>query len=186
MVVLITGAAHRIGREISLTLARKGHPIAIHYMKSMEGALQLEKEINSMGKGKATVHYADTTDLDSLRSLIGDVASVGVIEHIVNNASSFEHDNISTVTSESFDSMIAVNLKAPLFLSKEFISYRNNILSSSASETSHPSITNILDMKIASTNADYLSYTIAKHGLHSLTEMLAKDSAPRLRGRECI
>lgn len=195
MVVLVTGAAHRIGREISLTLAKQGHSIALHYKQSKESASQLAEQINSLKKGKAYIYHADLSDSLSLRKLIHDVAKMGTIDHIVNNASSYEHDTISTVTPESFDKMISVNLKAPLFLSKEFIAYRENLAQSSMSQprmsctsifpsnmVMYPSITNILDQKIACTNADNLSYTIAKHGLHSLTEMLAKESAPMIRG----
>jgi NAD(P)-dependent dehydrogenase (short-subunit alcohol dehydrogenase family) len=186
MVVLVTGAAHRIGRQISLTLAKQGHSIALHYKNSREDAVLLAEQINSMQRGQAKVYQADLFDLSSLRNLIGEVSSVDTLCHIVNNASSFEHDTITSITSESFDAMIGVNLKAPLFLSKEFIEYRNNLPPLAASSTSYPSIINILDMKIASTNADNLSYTIAKHGLHSLTEMLAKESAPRIRGQYVI
>jgi hypothetical protein len=52
--------------------------------------------------------------------------------------------------------------------------------------TVYPSITNILDQKVASTNADHLSYTISKHGLHCLTEMLAKECAPSIRGKPLL
>lgn len=195
MVILVTGAAHRIGREICLTLAKQGHSIALHYKQSKASAQQLAEQINAMQKGRASIYHADLSDPFSLRQLVDEVTSLDSLDHIVNNASSFEHDTVSTVTSQSFDDMIAVNLKAPLLLSKEFIIYRNKIAQSRDIGTQpsthsshlapeHPSIVNILDQKIASTNADNLSYTVAKHGLHSLTEMLAKEAAPTLRGMQ--
>lgn len=190
MVVLVTGAAQRIGREISLTLAKQGHNIALHFKNSRSCAQQLATEINGLGKGTASIFYADLNDIPSLCKLIEEASSMGTIDHIVNNASGYEHDVLSTVTSDSFDAMMAINLKAPLFLSKAFVQYRSNLLDSPPIGGSLncevlslcPSIINILDQKVASTNADNLSYTIAKHGLHSLTEMLAKGCAPHIRG----
>jgi len=102
MVVLVTGAAHRIGRQISLTLAKQGHSIALHYKNSREDAVLLAEQINSMQRGQAKVYQADLFDLSSLRNLIGEVSSVDTLCHIVNNASSFEHDTITSITSESF------------------------------------------------------------------------------------
>jgi len=187
MVVLITGAAHRIGREISLALAKQGHSIALHFKHSKETAVQLAEQINNMKTGKAYIYYADLSDSASVQNLINDVTRCDTLDHIVNNASSFKHDTISSVTSDSFDEMMAVNLKAPLLLSKEFIAYRRSLFALPLSQTSlplpvYPSVINILDQKVASTNADNLSYTLAKHGLHSLTEMLAKETAPMIRG----
>jgi NAD(P)-dependent dehydrogenase (short-subunit alcohol dehydrogenase family) len=188
--VLVTGAAHRIGREVSLTLAKQGNSIALHYNKSKDSAELLAEEINSMGKGQATIYEADLSDISSIQQLIQNVASGGPIDHLVNNASAFKHDSLATMTSESFDAMIAINLKAPLFLSKEFVKYRTNLSESAAGKSllppTFPSITNMLDQKIASTNSDYLSYTVAKHGLHSLTEMLAKECAPMIRGKNVV
>jgi NAD(P)-dependent dehydrogenase (short-subunit alcohol dehydrogenase family) len=188
MVVLITGAAHRIGREISIFLAKQGHSIAVHYKNSKEGAVSLAAIINSIGNSKAKIYQADLSDTSSCRRLIEDISRNDTIEHMVNNASSFEHDNISTMTSRSFDENISINLKAPLFLSKEFIAYRHHLDNHPKSSEDNtlvysPCIVNILDMKIASTNADNLSYTVAKHGLHNITEMLAKECAPHIRGK---
>lgn len=183
MVVLVTGAAHRIGREISLTLAKSGHAVALHYKNSKNHALELANEINLLGKGHATTYFADLNDIQSFRGLIEEVSILGTLDHVVNNASTFQHDTLSTLTSISFDDIVAINLKAPLFLSKEFIDYRRDLESHVSHRIStYPSITNILDQKVATTNADNLSYTIAKHGLHSLTEMLAKECAPQIRG----
>ena len=188
MVVLVTGAAHRIGREISITLAKQGYDVALHYKNSCKAVTQLAKEITNMGRGNAGVFRADLDNVQSLRQLVTDVASMGAVVHIVNNASSYHHDTLSTVSSKSFDDTIAINLKAPLFLSKEFIEYRKALDASSppVGPTVYPSITNILDQKVASTNADHLSYTISKHGLHCLTEMLAKECAPSIRGRPLL
>lgn len=179
--MLVTGGARRIGREICLTLARMGYPIALHYNRSRECALEVAEEVNREGVGRVKLFQADLTAENAIKDLICDVLNEGELDHVVNNASVYRRDTLSSLTSASFDEMISINLKAPLFITREFVSYLSRRTAANPSLCSFPSITNLLDQKIASTNGDYLSYTVAKHGLHNLTDMLAKDCSPLVR-----
>ena len=178
----MTGAALRLGREISLALARQGHGLALHCNHSKDKAEQLCDEIRSLGV-TAKVYQADLTDLSSLKELFESVTRDDTLEHLVNNASKYEHDTVSTISPESFERNLSINLRAPLFLSKYFFEYQKSISKTIHKEHISPGIINLLDQKVASTNADNLSYTLAKHGLHNLTEMLAKEFAPAVRGK---
>ena len=147
--VLVTGGAKRIGREICLRLSEEGFSIAIHYRTSEQEANQLVRDIESNG-GKAKSLQCDLNDSDSVRELIHKAnASLGTVVGVVNNASFFSFDRIESLSEELWTEHMRVNAFAPLVLIAE--------LSKSDQEASW--VVNVLDFKIESPNADYLSYT---------------------------
>ncbi|MFL2975875.1 MAG: SDR family oxidoreductase [Candidatus Thalassarchaeaceae archaeon] len=169
--VLVTGGAKRIGREICLRLSEEGFSIAIHYRNSEQEANQLVGDIESNG-GKAKSLQCDLNDSDSVRVLIHKAnESLGNVVGIVNNASFFSFDRIESLSEELWTEHMRVNAFAPLVLISE--------LSKFAQEASW--VVNVLDFKIESPNADYLSYTSSRFAMHGLTSALAIDLAPRIR-----
>ena len=169
--VLVTGGAKRIGREICLRLSEEGFSIAIHYRNSEQDANQLVREIEADG-GRAAPLQCDLNDSDSVKVLIHRaIESLGTVVGVVNNASMFSFDRIETITEELWTEHMKVNALAPLVLISE--------LSKSAKGPSW--VVNILDFKIESPNADYLSYTGSRFAMHGLTSALAIDLAPRIR-----
>tara|TARA_B100001113_G_scaffold334056_1_gene312423 strand:+ start:415 stop:1173 length:759 start_codon:yes stop_codon:yes gene_type:complete len=169
--VLVTGGAKRIGREICLRLSQEGFPIAIHYRNSEQEANQLVGEIESNG-GKATSIQCDLGDSDSVRGLIHKAnESLGAVVGLVNNASLFSFDSIDNLSEEMWIQHMKVNAFAPLVLIGE--------LSKLTEEDSW--VVNILDFKVESPNADYLSYTSSRFAMYGLTSALAIDLAPRIR-----
>jgi len=169
--VLVTGGAKRIGREICLRLSEEGFSIAIHYRTSEQEANQLVGDIESNG-GKAKSLQCDLNDSDSVRGLIHKAnESLGTVVGVVNNASFFSFDRIESLTEELWTEHMRINAFAPLVLIAE--------LSKSAQEASW--VVNVLDFKIESPNADYLSYTGSRFAMYGLTSALAIDLAPRIR-----
>ena len=169
--VLVTGGAKRIGREICLRLSEEGFSIAIHYRTSEQEANQLVGVIESNG-GKAKSLQCDLNDSDSVRGLIHKANdSLGTVVGVVNNASFFSFDRIESLTEELWTEHMRINAFAPLVLIAE--------LSKSAQEASW--VVNVLDFKIESPNADYLSYTSSRFAMYGLTSALAIDLAPRIR-----
>lgn len=172
-VVLVTGGSKRIGREICLRLSRNGYKIIIHYRNSSEEAEETAKMIISEG-GNAIVCQADLSEASSARKLVSRaVEEFGYINAIVNNASVFIHDDISTITSESWDKHMQINSKVPLLLIKEMYD--------SLDDDRTGSIINILDQKLYNPNPDYLSYTASKYTMLGLTDTLARSLAPKIR-----
>tara|TARA_B100000945_G_scaffold134265_1_gene107197 strand:- start:53 stop:811 length:759 start_codon:yes stop_codon:yes gene_type:complete len=170
-VVLVTGGARRIGREICLRLSEEGFPIAIHYRNSEDDAKSLKDEIESSG-GRAFSIQCDLNETDSVKSLIPNVTeSMGEVVGVVNNASYFEFDRIEEISEDTWLEHMKVNSLAPLLLIGE--------LSRSSVEGSWA--VNILDFKVESPNADYLSYTSSRFAMHGLTSALAIDLAPKVR-----
>ena len=172
-VVLVTGGSKRIGREICLRLSDSGYKVIIHYRSSSEDAEQTARMIISNG-GSATICQADLSDLSSAKELISHaIKEFGYLNAIVNYASVFIHDDISTIVSESWDKHMQINAKVPLMLIKE--------MNDSLGENRRGSVVNILDQKLYNPNPDHLSYTASKYTMLGLTDTLARGLAPKVR-----
>lgn len=170
---LVTGAGIRIGRAIALYLGRRGYSVAVHCNRSRIDADAVAQEIIAAG-GKAAVIQADLSEHDSVQGLVGRAAAVlGPVSVLVNNASSFDYDHVETATGPLWDRQLAVNLKAPFFLSQAFAAQ----LPSDAPGN----IINIIDMRVWRLTPHFASYTVAKAGLWTLTQTLAMAFAPRIR-----
>lgn len=170
---LITGAARRIGRAIALDLAAHGWRIGIHYRNSRAEALQLADEITASG-GTAAALAADLTDSQQADALIARCAeALGPPSCLINNASEFSLDTITTLTSASWDTHLDTNLKAPVFLARA--------LYMALPEGAQGNVINIVDQRAWRPTPDFFSYTISKAGLWTATQTLAQAMAPRVR-----
>ena len=169
--VIVTGGAIRIGREICLKLSEEGYNIAIHYRSSEDDARELQEEIQSAG-GSASTIQCDLNDSASVKGLIKNASdSLGEVVGVVNNASLFVLDRIEDVSEETWVEHMKVNALAPLLLIQGLLE----------SPVEGSWVVNILDFKIESPNADYLSYTGSRFAMHGLTSALAIDLAPKVR-----
>ena len=151
---LVTGAAKRIGRSISLGLAEQGWHVIVHYQRSEKEALQTVAEIQERG-GKASAIYGDLKKPEAISNLIDESAQVsGGLGCLINNASLFAPDDILTITADTFDSIMAVNIRAPVLISQAF--------AKSLVEGTEGIIINLLDQKLVNPNPDFLSYSLSK------------------------
>jgi NAD(P)-dependent dehydrogenase (short-subunit alcohol dehydrogenase family) len=172
-VALVTGGAKRIGRAIALDLARHGWAVAIHHHSSAADAEALAGEIAAAG-GRAAALAGDLScEAESSALLPRAAAALGPVTCLVNNASVFEMDKIDTATRESWDRHIETNLRAPLVLSQAFARH--------LPDAAEGNIVNLLDQRVWKLTPYFLSYTVAKSGLWTLTQTLALALAPRIR-----
>lgn len=171
---LITGAAHRIGAYLAKELAADGFAVAIHYNQSTDGAKALQAEIRNAG-GTAEILQADLTQEDDVQKLLpaAENALGGPLGLLINNASLFEHDDAQTATRASWDAHMEANLRAPFVLSQNF--------AATLPETAEGLIINLLDQRIWKLTPQFVSYTLSKTGLWTLTQTLAQGLAPRIR-----
>jgi NAD(P)-dependent dehydrogenase (short-subunit alcohol dehydrogenase family) len=170
---LVTGAAKRIGRAIARDLADHGWAMAVHYRNSASEAAELVREIESAG-GRAIALQADLAHEADTQALIARaVEALGPLTCLVNSASLFEMDKIETVTRASWDAHIETNLRAPLVLSQGF--------AAQLPAGAQGNIVNMLDQRVWNLTPYFLSYTVAKMGLWTLTQTLALALAPRIR-----
>ena len=172
-VALVTGGAQRIGQALVLALAADGFAVAIHYNRSDHAAHNLAEHIRSSG-GRAIAIDADLADEAAVNALLPRAESgLGPIGCLVNNAAVFSDDTVDTVTRESWDLHMAVNLRAPFVLIQNFAA-RLPVHMSGA-------VINLLDQRVWSLTPYFVSYTLAKAGLWTLTQTMALALAPRIR-----
>jgi NAD(P)-dependent dehydrogenase (short-subunit alcohol dehydrogenase family) len=170
---LVTGGARRIGRALVLALAAKGFAVAVHYRRSREEAQSLADAIRKNG-GRAVALAADLAAEDAVARLLPRAEeALGPIGCLVNNASHFGEDAVETVTRESWERHLAINLRAPFLLIQHF-----------ARRLPAPCgglIVNLLDERVWNLTPYFVSYTLSKAGLWTLTQTMALALAPRIR-----
>jgi len=170
---LITGAAKRVGRLIALELAQAGYDIAIHHRESVAEARTLAREIEALGRRAALV-AADLEKEDEVEAILpGAIAALGPVQVLINNASSFERDEALDVTREGWDRQLAINLRAPFVLMQQFA----RLLPAHQDGA----IVNLLDQRVLNLTPHFVSYTVSKTGLWTLTQTMALALAPRIR-----
>lgn len=170
---LITGGAVRIGRAISLRLAQGGFAVAIHYHRSRCEAEKVADEISAAG-GTAACFEADLASHAEVERLTPAVnRAMGPIGCLINNASTFADDRLTSLSVTNFRAHMAVNLEAPLFLSQAF--------AAQLPEEETGSIVNILDQRVLRPNPLFFSYTLSKCALWTATRTMAQALAPRIR-----
>lgn len=171
--VLITGAGRRIGREIALDLAGHGWAVGVHYHRSAAEAEEVVGLIAERG-GRASALAADLTREAEVAALVpAAVAALGPLTGLINNASVFKDDRIDTATRASWDEHLEVNLRAPLVLAQAF--------AAQLPAAAPGCIVNILDQRVWNLTPYFLSYTVSKSALWTLTRTLAMALAPRIR-----
>jgi NAD(P)-dependent dehydrogenase (short-subunit alcohol dehydrogenase family) len=170
---LVTGAGQRIGRVLALSLADAGFAVAVHYHRSRAAAEAVVAAIRA-GGGNAAGLAADLADENAARGLLRQAQrALGPVGVLVNNAGVFEDDTVETATRESWDWHLAVNLRAPFVLIQEFAKR----LPADAGGV----VVNLLDQRVWSLTPYFVSYTLSKAGLWTLTQTMALALAPRIR-----
>ncbi|MEM9715237.1 MAG: SDR family oxidoreductase [Pseudomonadota bacterium] len=180
---LVTGAGVRIGREIAVMLGGKGIDVAVHYAGSADGAAETVGMIEAAG-GSAVAIQADLLSDTQIADLVGKASDAlgQPLDILVNNASIFEYDNIDTATFQSWDRHIATNLKAPLFLSQAFARQAPKAASDENGEPmAQAMILNMIDQRVRSLTPEFMTYTLAKSALWTLTQTSAQALAPDIR-----
>jgi len=172
-VVLITGAAKRLGRAIALKLAEGGFDVAIHYRGSKPEAESLVAEIAKMGRRAALVD-GDLSDEASVQTIVPRASSaLGPVTALVNSASVFEDDRVDTATRASWDKHMNTNLRAPFVLAQGF--------AKQLPAGANGAIVNLIDQAVLNLTPQFMSYTVSKAALWTLTQTLAQALAPRIR-----
>ena len=169
--ILITGAARRVGRELALAIAQAGGDVVIHYGQSKAEAESLQAEIIGMGS-EAYLLQADLKDIDQVEQVIPRAREHGPLFGLINNAAIFETWSWESTTLEVWNRHMLINLTVPFLLSQSFA---RQVPVNEAGR-----IINLLDWRALRPGADHLPYTISKAGLVALTRSLAQALAPRI------
>lgn len=171
--VLITGAGQRIGRAIAKAFANNGWGIALHYHQSTSEAEALKDDLTAAGVPVALIQ-ADLSDSEDVTKIIQAATdALGPLNCLVNNAAVFEKDTIADVTTESFHKHLDTNLLAPMLLTQGF--------ARQVPKGMQGNIINIADQRVFNLRPEFMSYTLSKTGLWTLTQTTAMALAPHIR-----
>ncbi|APT95569.1 short-chain dehydrogenase [Corynebacterium stationis] len=159
-VAVITGGGRGIGRGIVNRFLEEGASVAIVQRSPIDEDLSANTKVKHLS--------ADLRDADSLQKVIDDaVGYFGRIDILVNNAGIMFESSVSEITSEKWDLMMDVNLKAPLFLTQAALPYLR--------KSGGGSIVNIGSIEGIGANPEHAAYSASKGGIHGMTKALAVD-----------
>ncbi|MEO8803763.1 MAG: pteridine reductase [Rudaea sp.] len=172
-VVLITGAAKRVGAAIARALHDAGYDLALHYRHSRREMDALCAELEFTRAGSTLAVQAELGDIEHLPLIVEKcVARFGRLDALVNNASAFYATPIGTVTTEQWNELFASNAQAPFFLAQAAAPHLKR---------SQGSIVNIVDIYAQRPLPNHSVYCMAKAALVGMTQALAKDLGPEVR-----
>jgi len=169
--ILLTGAARRVGRILALACARAGADVIIHHGHSPQQALDVQKEIASLGH-RGWIIASDLSKSDEVSHLISQANEIRPLYGLVNSAAIFDSLSLEQTTLADWQQHMAINLTAPFLLCQAFAKQISN--------NGDGRIVNILDWRALRPGADHFPYTISKAALASMTKSLAVALAPRI------
>lgn len=172
-VVLITGAAHRVGAAMARMLHANGMNVVIHYRRSMDAAGALQQELNAVRADSAQIASADLDDMNDIEPLVKTATSFwNRLDVLINNASTFYPTPMGEVKLSQWDELFSSNLKAPFFLTQSAAPYLRDGLGV---------VINIVDIHADRPLKNHPVYCMAKAGLVMMTKALAREYGEEIR-----
>ncbi len=172
-VILITGAAQRVGRAVANRLAAHGAHIAFSYFAADEPWQATVNELQNQGV-RAWAMQADVTQAAQVRELVGKaLQTFGRIDVLINNASIWLKDPFLQISEQAWDTALDVNVKGPFLVSQAVAPHmlaRGNGL-----------IINMTDLSAFQTWEGYAHHAASKAALVALTKVMALELAPSVR-----
>lgn len=171
-VALVTGGGRRVGRALAEALAGRGVSVAVHYNETATGAEDVVRGITARG-GRAVALRADLTRRDAPAALVEKVGEqLGALDVLVNSAAVMVRTPFGETDPDAWDSMFALNLRAPFFLSQA---------AAPLLRRARGAIVNIADLAAFETWPGYVPHGITKGGVVQMTRALARIMAPEVR-----
>lgn len=168
---LVTGAGRggRIGQAIAIGLAQSGCDVAVHYHGSATGAEETARAVRSAGR-RAELLQADLSDAAVARGLADQAArALKRLDIVVNSAAIMVRQPVDTVTPESWDATLDLDLRAMFFVSQGAIPHLRR---------AKGKIVNMADIAGMEPWPAYLPHCVSKAGVIMLTKALARALAP--------
>ncbi len=173
-ITIITGASRGIGRSAAFQCARRGADVILTYNSHPDGAADAVREITATG-GRAVALKLDIADTASFPAFSEAVATTLAtwgrtdFDHLVNNAGYGLFKSIAAVNEAEFDSLFAVHLKGPFFLTQTLLPLM--------ADGGH--ILNLVSATTRVATPGVAPYAAFKGGLDVLTRYMAKEFGPR-------
>ncbi len=171
-VALVTGGARRLGRALSLGLARAGADVVVNHHASPQEAAETADAIRSLGR-RALAVRADVGRGEEVDRLVREArAAMGRLDVLVNNASTFHEAPLEALPEEAWDRTMAVNLKGPFLLARA---------AAPLLREHGGAIVNLADLSAFQPWPSFAAHSVSKAGLVHLTRVLARALAPAVR-----
>ena len=170
--IIVTGGARRIGAAICRHLHEGGYDVIIHYHTSESAAVTLADALNDTRSGSAHVIQANLATADYVDFIQKAAGFTGRLDALINNASVFFPTPLDSLSQDSWQKQVEINLKAPLFLSQAARHWLRK---------HHGCIVNITDIYAKRPLMDHTVYTVTRAGLSAMTRALARELAPDIR-----
>lgn len=172
-VVLITGAARRVGAEVVRRLHAEGFDIALHFHRSVDEASTLAASLNAVRADSVLTIAGDLGDDARLPGIVDDAARWhDRLDALVNNASTFLPTPVGTATVAQWDTLFASNARAPFFLAQAAAPWLTK---------ANGAIVNMADIYAERPLRAHTIYGMAKAALVAMTQSLALELAPAVR-----
>jgi pteridine reductase len=172
-VMLITGAARRIGAQLAQFAHADDYNIVLHYRQSLKQTQALKEQLNNIRANSCILVQADFDSDTDFRALVNEVISnFGRLDVLINNASEFAPTKLSELSTDDYNVSFNSNVRGPLFLSKSCFPLLNK---------SKGSIINLVDIHADKPLKNYPVYSMAKAANKMMVKALAKEYAPNVR-----
>lgn len=171
-VAVVTGGAHRVGRALSLGLARAGADVVVHYNASADAARETVAAIEALGR-RAIAVGADLGDPAQIDRPVEAAADLGGLDILVNSASLFERAPVEAIDADAWNRVLAVNLRAPFLLTRAAAPLLR--------QRAPGLVVNIADLSAFQAWPSFAHHAVSKAGLVHLTRVLARALAPDIR-----
>lgn len=177
---LVTGGSRGIGRGICISLARAGFGLAINYASNAAAAEECRRLCLEAAPEATKVKFetvqADVGDPKGRARLIEFIKDTpGWIDVLVNNAGVAPkvRADLLGATEESFDRLIAINLKGPYFLTQAVANYWLSRLQNLPTKRAKPRVINISSLSAYAASVNRGDYCVSKAGLAMATQLFA-------------
>lgn len=170
-VVLVTGAARGIGKEICLKMAEEGYDVSVNYRTKTDEIEELKKKIESYGV-KCALVQGDIGSFEECEKMINEtVEALGKIDVLVNNAGITKDGLLMRMSKEDFTKVVDINLVGTFNMTRNVIPLMV--------KQRYGRIINISSVVGVAGNAGQTNYSASKAGIIGFTKSLAKEVASR-------
>ncbi|MDO6854069.1 SDR family oxidoreductase [Cellulophaga lytica] len=170
-IVLVTGGSRGLGKNMAISLAKKGLDVILTYKSSKTSVLAVVKEIEVLGNKAAALqlNVDDSKKFDSffmsLNATLKDIFNADKLDFLVNNAGIGINESLKNTTEDQFNEMVNIHFKAPFFLTQKILPYLNN----------EGGIVNVSTGLTRFTLPGYAAYAASKGAVEILSLYLAKE-----------
>ena len=179
-VIVVTGGAHRLGREMALSAARWGMNVAFTYRTSAQSAEATRADIEALGRPCLAIRCDQSKTEEIQPAVDAVIAHFGRIDVLVNSAANFEQRDFFDVTPQGWEVVLATNARGPFFFTQ---AVARHMLAGACPEEHGKGglIVNIVDESVLKPSVDFPDHSISKGALWSLTRLSALRLAPKIR-----